>query len=117
MLRAEPRDVAPHVPAALGPDVEGRVADAKLLVEERAQQEGVPADLDPGGGAGRLDPLGPHVGVGAGELEPEVERLGHGAKLAPARGKRSRPCGLDFPGDRLYKPPPLSAARAGSSAV
>ena len=69
---ADARQVAPHIAALGGEDVEGRVVPA-LRLEDRAEQEGSPAHANSGLRRQPPDAHGGRVGIGAAELVPELQ--------------------------------------------
>src|SRR5689334_22709583 len=82
---ADAREVAPHIAPLRLVDVEWRVGPPKFL-EDRPEQEGPPAQLDPGLLRQRLDAHRCRIGIGAAELVPELE-CRH-VRSAPARAIR-----------------------------
>ncbi len=80
-VRAQPLEVAPHVAALGGIEIERRRGPA-LVLEDRSEQEGAKAHLDTGLLGQRANAHGRRVGVGRGEIEPEIEhRIDHGVML------------------------------------
>src|SRR6476469_5593743 len=76
---ANPRQVAPHIAALGGEDVERRIVPAERL-EDRPEQEGPPARLHPRLRRQLLDAHDRWIGIGAAELVPKLDGC-HGRTL------------------------------------
>src|SRR5437899_9950733 len=108
VLRAQARQVAPHVTALRRVEVEGRVVPA-LALEHGPEEEGLPLDPYPQTSRERLDPLHGRIGVGAGELEPELE---HRSAHATHEGTAVTPTQHLFSARRRCDDPAAMAQRA-----
>ena len=71
-VRAQPLEVAPHMPAFRRIEIERRGGPA-LRLEDRPQQERAKAHPHAGVCGQRPDPHRRRVGIGRGEIEPEIE--------------------------------------------
>ena len=77
-VRAQPLEVAPHMPALRRIEIERRGGPA-LRLEDRPEQERAKAHPHVGVCGQRPDPHRRRVGIGRGEIEPEIEPGRHRA--------------------------------------